>query len=69
MTPYIEKLKQHLIDDEWTENEVQRFLNYTEEMNPDLKEEVALKHMKQIVSQVSARLGRPTILNNKEPQK
>lgn len=58
---YIERLEQRLVDDDWTEGEIRRYLNCTEELNPELDEAVAIKRMTQISEEVSARLGRPTM--------
>lgn len=61
----IKSIEEQLIEDEWLEHEIKLFLNCTEEVNPDLPEDLALKRMSFIISEVEKRLGRPSRLKRR----
>mgnify|MGYP003340599125 CR=1 FL=1 len=56
---YIEKGVLELIADEWSDNEIRRYIGCWEEVNPDLEENVACRRMDKICDEVRERLGRP----------
>ena len=49
-----------LVQDEWTDDEIVKFLKCTEECNPALEEDIALSRMRDIIRGVEQRLGRKT---------
>ena len=59
-TKDIDQLIQRLIDDEWNDSEICRYCRLTEELNPEISEDLALSRMRLVADSVKERLGRPT---------
>jgi len=64
-TEELSGLIRDLIDDDWTDSEIRRYCRCTEEANPELPEDTALRRMKLEKDAVMKRLGRPTIQHQK----
>lgn len=57
--PSTREFAERLLSDEWTQDEVVKFLKCTEECNPTLEEDIALRRMSEIRCSVETRLRRP----------